>query len=67
MVSWIAELGGSMKNKIIVLVMISVFVLLIGGSYVLYNYLSPSISSDKMTTQDEAENNSETSQSAPPV
>lgn len=28
----------------------------------LYNYLSPSISSDKMTTQDEAENNSETSQ-----
>lgn len=42
--------------------MISVFVLLIGGSYVLYNYLSPSISSDKMTTQDEAENNSETSQ-----
>ncbi len=51
-----------MKNKIIVLVMISVFVLLIGGSYVLYNYLSPSISSDKMTTQDEAENNSETSQ-----
>ncbi len=51
-----------MKNKITVLVLISVFILLIGGSYVLYNYLSPSISSDKMTTQDEAENNSETSQ-----
>lgn len=51
-----------MKNKITVLVLILVFILLIGGSYVLYNYLSPSISSDKMTTQDEAENNSETSQ-----
>lgn len=51
-----------MKNKITVLVLILVFILLIGGSYVLYNYLSPSISSDKMTTQDEAGNNSETSQ-----
>ncbi len=51
-----------MKNKITVLVLILIFILLIGGSYVLYNYLSPSISSDKMTTQDEAENNSETSQ-----
>lgn len=54
-----------MKNKITVLVLILVFILLIGGSYVLYNYLSPSISSDKMTTQDEAENNSETSQQEP--
>lgn len=51
-----------MKNKITVLVLILVFVLLIGGSYVLYNYLSTSISSEKMTTKDEAENNSETSQ-----
>ncbi len=51
-----------MKNKITLLIIIFVFILLIGGSYVLYNYLSPNISSDKITTNEESQKEHETSQ-----
>ena len=51
-----------MKNKITLLIIIFVFILLIGGSYVLYNYLSPNISSDKITTNEESQKENETSQ-----
>ena len=51
-----------MKNKITLLIIIFVFILLIGGSYVLYNYLSPNISSDKITTNEESQKENQTSQ-----
>lgn len=51
-----------MKNKITLLIIIFVFILLIGGSYVLYNYLSPNVSSDKITTHEDSQNENETSQ-----
>lgn len=51
-----------MKNKITLLIIIILFILLIGGSYVLYNYLSPNISSDKITTHEESQKENETSQ-----
>ncbi len=51
-----------MKNKITLLIIIFVFILLIGGSYVLYNYLSPNISSDKITTNEESEKENDASQ-----
>lgn len=51
-----------MKNKITLLIIIFVFIILIGGSYVLYNYLSPNISSDKITTNEESQKENETSQ-----
>ncbi len=51
-----------MKNKITLLIIIFVFILLIGGSYVLYNYLSPNISSDKITTNEESQKENDASQ-----
>jgi Thiol-disulfide isomerase and thioredoxins len=51
-----------MKNKITLLIIIFVFILLIGGSYVLYNYLSPNLSSDKITTNEESQKENDASQ-----
>ncbi|MCI8962445.1 MAG: TlpA family protein disulfide reductase [Eubacterium sp.] len=51
-----------MKNNITLLIIIFVFILLIGGSYVLYNYLSPNISSDKITTNEESQKENDASQ-----
>ncbi len=50
-----------MKNKITLLIIIFVFILLIGGSYVLYNYLSPNLSSDKITTNEESQKENDAS------
>lgn len=51
-----------MKNKITLLIIIFVFILLISGSYALYNHLSPNVSSDKITTHEDSQNENETSQ-----
>ena len=51
-----------MKNKITLLIIIFVFILLISGSYALYNHLSPNVSSDKITTHEDSQNENGNSQ-----
>lgn len=43
-----------MKNKTTLLILILVFVLLLGGSYVLYNNLSPKFTADRLAVKDDS-------------
>ena len=45
-----------MKNKTTLLILILVFVLLLGGSYVLYNNLSPKFTADRLAVKDDSGN-----------
>lgn len=42
-----------MKNKTTLIIIVFSFVLLIGGSYVLYHYLSPNINSDRLAVRED--------------
>lgn len=44
-----------MKNKTTLLIIILVFVLLLGGSYILYNHLSPNINSDRLAAREDSQ------------
>ncbi len=51
-----------MKNKTTLLIIILVFVLLLGGSYLLYNNLSPNINADRLAVRDDSQNENEQSE-----
>ncbi len=51
-----------MKNKTTLLIIVLVFVLLLGGSYLLYNKLSPNINADRLAVRDDSQNENEQSE-----
>lgn len=46
-----------MKKKTTFIILILVFVLLLGGSFVLYNYLSPTVNSDRLAVREDSNEN----------